>query len=80
MSEHDFYADLYVQPIFDQLDGAFGQDGTLWIESDLANEPTFQGGYTLGDTAGRFTLVTNVPRETKQLIEEQVEQNLPQPS
>jgi hypothetical protein len=78
MSEHDFYADLYVQPIFDQLNGAFEQDGTLWIESDLANEPTFQGGYTLGDTAGRFTLVTNVPRETKQLIEEQVEQNLPQ--
>jgi len=78
MSEHDFYADLYVQPIFDQIDGAFEHDGTLWIESDLANEPTFQGGYTLGQTAGRFTLVTNVPRETKQLIEEQVEQNLPQ--
>ena len=78
MSEYDFYADLYVQPIFDHLNGAFEQEGTLWIEADLANEPTFQGGYTLGHAEGRFNLVTNVPREAKQLIEEQVEQNLSQ--
>ena len=77
MSEHDFYAELYVQPIFDHLDGALKHEGTLWIESDLATEPTFQAGYTLGQTEDLFTLVTNVPRETRQLIEEQVEQNLP---
>lgn len=77
LDDHSFYADLYVQNIFDHLEQAFQQDGLLWLESDLIDQPPFDENYQLGPLIQQFTSVVGIPPETKQLLAEQAEKYTP---
>lgn len=74
LEEHSFYADLYVQNHFDQLQQAFEQSGVLWIEHSLCDEAPFNEGYTLGPIIDGYAAIVGIPPETLELLAEQADQ------
>ena len=74
LDEHSFYADLYVQNQFDQLQQAFNQNGVLWIENSLCEEAPFNEGYTLGPVIDGYAAIVGIPPETLELLTEQADQ------
>lgn len=74
LDEHSFYADLYVQNHFDQLQSAFKQTGVLWLENTLCDEAPFNEGYTLGPVIDGYAAILGIPPETLDLLAEQADQ------
>jgi uncharacterized membrane protein affecting hemolysin expression len=74
LDDHSFYADLYVQNHFDQLQHAFQQTGVLWLEDSLCEEAPFNEGYTLGPVIDGYAAIAGIPPETLDLLAEQVDQ------